>query len=84
MAWAAAPQTAYALVVNARGRRTDVGSKNLRPFVKVNGAEDLSSNLALSNQVATLQHPVYRNPDGAGPWTGASLNAALIGIEVGT
>jgi hypothetical protein len=81
---AAVPQTAYALVVNARGRRTDVGAKNLRPLVKVNAAEDLAANLALSNQVATLQHPVYRNPDGAAPWTGTSLNAALIGIEVGT
>jgi hypothetical protein len=81
---AAAPQTAYALVVNARGRRTDVGAKNLRPLVKVNAAEDLAANLALSNQVTTLQHPVYRNPEGAVPWTGASLNAALLGIEVGT
>ena len=81
---AAAPQTAYALVINARGRRTDVGAKTLRPVVKVNAAEDLAANLALSNQVATLQHPVYRNPDGAAPWTGTSLNAALIGIEVGT
>ena len=61
-----------------------MGSKTLRPLVKVNAAEDLAANLVLSNQVATLQHPVYRNPDGAAPWTGASLNAALIGIEVGT
>ncbi len=81
---AAVPQTAYALVVNARGRRTDVGAKTLRPLVKVNAAEDVAANLALSNQEATLQHPVYRNPDGAAPWTGASLNAALVGIEAGT
>jgi hypothetical protein len=81
---AAVPQTAYALVINARGRRTDVGAKAIRPLIKVNAAEDLAGNLALSNQVATLQHPVYGNPEGAAPWTGTTLNAALIGIEVGT
>lgn len=79
----AAPQATQALVVNVRARRTDVGARSLKSLIRVNGAEDLGAATALSNQFSTLQHPVYRNPDGGGAWSGASINAALLGIELG-
>jgi len=81
---AAAPLLTHALVVNARARRTDTAARALRPLVRVNAADDLSPDRTLSNQFAVLQHPVYRNPDGAAAWTGAALNAALIGVEAGS
>lgn len=81
---AAAPLLTHALVVNARARRTDTGAKALRPLVRVNAADNMAADMTLSNQFATLQYPVYRNPDGGAAWTGATLNAALIGIEAGT
>ncbi len=80
----AEPQTTHALVMNVRGRRTDVGARVLKPFIRVNAAEDLNAGLALSNQFSTLQHPVYRNPDGGGPWAGSTINAAQLGIELGS
>lgn len=66
------------------GRRTDTAARALRPLVRVNTSDDLSPDRTLSNQFAVLQHPVYRNPDGGGAWTGATLNAALIGVEAGS
>lgn len=81
---AAAPLLTHALVVNARARRTDTAVRALRPLVRVNATDNMAVDMALSNQFATLQHPVYRNPDGGAAWTGTNLNAALIGIEAGS
>ena len=81
---AAEPQLTHALVVNMRGRRTDVGPRAIRPLVRVGAGENLASELVLSNQFSTLQHPVYTNPDGRGPWTGAALDGALIGVQLGS
>ncbi|HRJ61849.1 MAG TPA: hypothetical protein PKZ99_11795, partial [Azospirillaceae bacterium] len=63
---------------------TDTAARALRPLVRVNAADNMATDMALSNQFAVLQHPVYRNPDGGAAWTGATLNAALIGVEAGS
>lgn len=76
------PDTIHAAVVNSVTRLTDPGSLQLKQFIKSSGSENLSAALTPTIQTDTLQHPVYRDPNGTIAWARTAINSMEAGIEV--
>lgn len=77
------PNVKLAVQVRAKMKKSDVGTKTARTYVRSGGSETVGATKTLSTDYAWISSgPIAVDPSTAAAWTLAALQSALAGIEV--
>lgn len=70
------------LIVSANAKKTDTGSKFIRPVARLSSTDYTSDTKSLSETYGPAESVFDENPDASAAWTITTVNAAEFGIEV--
>lgn len=77
------PGTVYAVQLDIKANKQDVGTRTYKPVIKSNATEGDGSEQGLTDGSYKTKSFIYENdPDGGGSWSGSSVDAMEIGYKV--
>jgi len=76
--------TIYGVAANSCVRKTDAGIKYFKQLTKAGATEDLSAEIAATDNFQIYQKPMDVNPDDSAAWEEADVNALESGVELTT
>jgi hypothetical protein len=78
------PQTVHAVQVSWRARKDDAATREVRSTIRSDAATSDGAIRTLTSSYLYYHDVFERDPDAAGPWTGAAVAAMEIGVETVT